>query len=106
MSPPLVLWLNGAHGVGKSSVARALLRLRPDALLFDPERLGRAIQRSWPVRVDDFKALPAWRAAITTALLTLVRERAPALVIVPMTIVDHDQLEAIFTALRDGGCAV
>ena len=91
-APSLVLWLNGAHGVGKSSVAKALLRLRPDALLFDPEKLGRAIQRNWPVPVDDFKTLPAWRAATTTALLALVRDRA--------------QLDAILGALRDGGCAV
>ena len=38
-----VIWLNGAFGVGKTTVARALASRLPDALILDPEDIGRML---------------------------------------------------------------
>ena len=36
----MIVWINGAYGVGKSTIAAALVKHRPGALLYDPEPLG------------------------------------------------------------------
>ncbi|MEE3922370.1 hypothetical protein V2I01_41005 [Micromonospora sp. BRA006-A] len=36
----MIVWLNGAFGVGKTTTARLLTNALPDARLFDPEFLG------------------------------------------------------------------
>ena len=42
---PVVVWINGAFGVGKTSVARALVRQWDGAALFDPEGVGALLSR-------------------------------------------------------------
>ena len=39
VSEPLIAWINGAFGVGKTTVAEELVTLPPDAMRFDPELL-------------------------------------------------------------------
>ena len=43
-----VIWLNGAFGVGKTTVARALAAELPDALVVDPEDIGRMLRKVVP----------------------------------------------------------
>jgi predicted kinase len=52
-----VLLLNGAFGVGKSTVARELAAVIPRARVFDPERIGWWLRR-----------LPAWFPGSAAAL--------------------------------------
>ena len=100
----MILWINGAHGVGKTTVARAILRARPDARLFDAEALGIALQRLWrPTTVPDFKDLPAWQEITALALRHFVDAEKPALVVVPMTVTNPDQLEQMTGALAAAG---
>ena len=65
-----VIWLNGAFGVGKTTVARALAAELPGALLVDPEDIGRTLRRIIPaaVRTSDFQDIPSWRR-ITVAMI-------------------------------------
>src|SRR5690348_7546872 len=44
----MVIWINGAFGVGKTTVARALHERWPDAVVFDPEQLGFVLRRIVP----------------------------------------------------------
>jgi hypothetical protein len=84
---PMILLLNGAFGIGKTTVARALVARLPGSRPFDPELAGIALQRASRLagrRVDDFQDLPLWRR-LTTAGLRLARLRSPTIV-VPMTI--------------------
>ena len=102
-----ILWINGAHGVGKSTVARAILRFRPEALLFDPEIVGHAIRKLWPrPQPRDFKDMPVWSEVVAQALRALVRDVGPPFVIVPMTVVDAGQLELMLSAPRQTGAQV
>ena len=41
----MAVLLNGAFGVGKTTVARRLVRLLSGSLLFDPEVIGFALRR-------------------------------------------------------------
>ena len=60
---PLVVWINGAFGVGKTAVADELIELLPGAIVFDAEPHGDLLRRALPPaeQPDDFQDLPAWR---------------------------------------------
>ena len=61
----MIVWLNGPFGVGKTSVARALLEAKPDWSLLDPEVPGRSSYGSGPAsttsRISPSGAGPSWR---------------------------------------------
>ncbi len=81
----MILLLNGAFGIGKTTVARALVARVPNSLLFNPEPVGVALQRAARLvgrSVDDFQDLSVWRK-LTVAGLRLARLRS-ANIIVPM----------------------
>ena len=89
----MILLLNGAFGIGKTTVARELVRRIPDALLFDPELIGLALQRSARAvgrTVDDFQDLRAWRR-LTIVSLRIARLRWTS-IIVPMALSNPDYL--------------
>jgi hypothetical protein len=90
----VILFLNGAFGIGKTTVARGLVRRLPGAVLFDPEWIGIALQRFR--RVDDFQDLPSWRRLTILGLRLMRMFRRN--VIVPMAFSNEDYLREI----RDG----
>jgi chloramphenicol 3-O-phosphotransferase len=94
----LILLLNGAFGVGKTTVARLLVARMERAMVFDPEWIGIALQRV--TRVDDFQDLRLWRrlTILGLRLARLCRRN----VIVPMAISNRDYLREIRDALQPG----
>ena len=100
----MILWINGAHGAGKTSVARRIAALRTDALLFDPEQIGFMLRRLLPevAALPDFKDHPLWRE-LTVRLLAEAEATAPALVVVPMTLAHPGHFEDIVGGLRAAG---
>ncbi|HEX7152774.1 MAG TPA: AAA family ATPase [Thermoanaerobaculia bacterium] len=95
----MILLLNGAFGIGKTSVARVLVKRMPGAVLYDPEIVGIVLQRAARMvgrDVPDFQELRLWRQ-LTIAALWLVR-RFRRTVIVPMAFSEVRYLEEI----RDG----
>ena len=78
----MIVWLNGPFGVGKTSVARALLEARSDWSLLDPEVRGEELVRLWP-GVDDFQDLPEWRMAVVE---DAVERAGTGDLVIPMTI--------------------
>jgi predicted kinase len=92
----VILLLNGAFGIGKTTVARELVRRIPDAILFDPEMIGLALQRTARAvgrTVDDFQDLRAWRQ-LTIVGLRIARLRW-ANIIVPMALSNPGYLEEL-----------
>lgn len=58
----MIVWLNGAFGVGKTSAAGELRDVLPQGRLHDPERLGWLLQRTvgrW--QPGDYQHLSSWR---------------------------------------------
>ena len=104
---PVVVWINGAFGVGKTSVARALVRQRDGAVLFDPEQIGALLRRTIPHErhTDDYQDFPLWRRLTMETVSGLVTEyRRP--VVVPMTLTNDAYRQEIIGGLRGSGVEV
>lgn len=81
----LILILNGAFGIGKTTVARELRSRLGRAFVFNPEPIGVAMQRTMRVAgrdVADFQDLRSWRR-LTVAGIRVARWFYPT-VVVPM----------------------
>ena len=97
----MILLLNGAFGIGKTTVARSLVARQPRAVLFDPELIGIALQRTARLggrEVDDFQDLRSWRW-LTIAGLRATRVLWPNIV-VPMAFSNAAYLEEIRRGIR------
>jgi predicted kinase len=101
---PLVVWINGAFGVGKTAVADELVRLLPDAIIFDPEPYGALLRSALPAdqQPDDFQDLSAWRELTRATVASLARTTRGA-VVVPMTLVDHAYFEEVVAGIQREG---
>ena len=98
----MIIWINGAFGVGKSSVTTELLRLAPDLSVFDPEEIGELVTAVRPAPTGDFQDLPVWRRLVGTVAGALA-EHAPGPLLVPMTLLVEDYARQIFTGVRNQG---
>ncbi len=83
-------------GVGKTSVARALLEAKPDWSLLDPEVRGEELVRQWP-GVDDFQDLPEWRKAVVE---DAVERAGTGDLVIPMTIWRLEYYREIMDGLK------
>ncbi len=83
----MILWLNGAFGAGKTSVAEALCRCLPNAFLYDPENVGQFLRQNLPRPLcakEDFQDDPLWRQFNAAMLARLAAH--DGWVVVPMTV--------------------
>jgi predicted kinase len=98
---PIYVLLNGAFGVGKTSVAGELQTLLPRAVLFDPEWVGLVLMRLPGCCESDFQHLPHWRK------LSILGARAfggfGATVIIPMAFSDLRYLREVRCGLEASG---
>jgi hypothetical protein len=61
----VIVWVNGAFGVGKSHTAAEPVRRIPGAVPSDPEPVGFSLQRMQPKLLrTDFQDIAGWRAAV------------------------------------------
>lgn len=99
-----VVWINGAYGSGKTSVAARLAELVPGVVRFDPELLGSMLRRLPELpQPDDYQELPLWRELVVSTLTTMAAHVTGPLV-VPMTVVDsryyRETIEALSARFR------
>ena len=82
----MILWLNGAFGVGKTTTARAIHLAEPGWRLFDPETVGYTLMANLgDEQVHDFQAIAAWRSQVPQAASGLVLHTGADL-IAPQTV--------------------
>ena len=100
---PVLVWINGPSGVGKTATAFELNRRLPGSVVCDPASVGRGMQRMLPPTLRRFwQDIPAWRYSVLELLrLTLAGHEGP--VIVPMALVDPAHFREIIGSLRDDG---
>ncbi|WP_031510343.1 NUDIX hydrolase [Streptomyces megasporus] len=98
----MIVWLNGAFGVGKTTAARELVELLPDSILFDPGRIGDELRAILPRKrldeVPDYRDLPAWRRLVVETATALHGEVGGTLV-TPMTLLRQEYRDEIFGGL-------
>ena len=102
-----VIWLNGAFGVGKTTVARALAAELTDALIADPEDIGRMLRKVVPaaLHTSDFQDIPSWRRLTVATIESILRDH-PGPLVVPMTVVNPAYFDETVGCLRRSGAAV
>src|SRR6218665_2609279 len=102
----MIIWINGAFGVGKSHTSYELVRRAQNTFLFDPERVGFFLRKYLPAtnQYDDFQNLPLWRVQVLEDLLYC--EKQGVVTIVPMTIVDDEIFDFIIGGLKANGVEV
>ena len=96
----MILILNGAFGIGKTTVAQRVVRALPRAVLFNPEFIGIPLQRGARLlgrEVADFQDLALWRR-LTVLALRLVRAFSVN-VVVPMAFSNTSYLAEIRSQL-------
>jgi predicted kinase len=98
---PMIIWLNGGFGAGKSTLAQELHSRLPEAVVFDPEDVGLMLWK-WLEPGADFQDLPSWRELVVATAVSLRRHHADTL-IVPMTLISDDYRTEILGALADAG---
>jgi hypothetical protein len=100
----VIVWVNGAFGVGKSHTAAELVRRVPGAVLSDPEPVGFSLHRMQPKPLrTDFQDIAGWRVAIREVIATIDADGRWPVVVVPMTIVDEAHFADTVGWLRDHG---
>ena len=102
----MIIWINGAFGSGKTTLADELHRRLPDALPFDPEYVGYILIK-WapPADSGDFQDIPLWRKLVAEFAVGLADEYGRPL-IVPMTLVNASYRDEIFWAISKAGHSV
>lgn len=99
----MIILLNGAFGVGKSTVAEQLHTALPNSMIYDPEMVGymlRHLLQGLPLSAaeqDDFQNIDLWRTLAVTVGQSL-QQRFQRHLIVPMTLVNG----AYFRQIREG----
>lgn len=92
----MIIFLNGAFGIGKTTVARLLRDRLPGSAIFDPELFGMVLQRlpRWIPGsgrgTDDFQDLARWRRGNIGAMRLAHAFRST--LIVPMAFSNLDYL--------------
>ena len=92
----MVVLINGAFGIGKTTVARLLSQRLPGSVILDPERVGFVLQRFRRISgrpVEDFQDLRSWRR-LSILGIRVARAFRPR-VIVPMAISNASYLREI-----------
>ncbi len=100
----MIVWINGAFGAGKTSVAYELSRRLPGSHVYDPEQVGYFIRKNAPKELSkgDFQDIPVWRE-MNYQMLRLLTDTHPGDLIVPMTLVHPDYFDEIVSRLRRDG---
>jgi predicted kinase len=100
----VIVWINGAFGSGKSTVAAELRRLLPSSRHFDPEYVGFVLRRVRRLPTGDFQDLPSWRRWVVRVGRAMATGGRP--VVVPMALLDPAYREEIMGGLRRRGVPV
>jgi hypothetical protein len=98
---PVIIWINGGFGAGKTTLAEELHRRLPGALVYDPEDVGLMLWK-WMPPNGDFQHLPSWRELVVATTLSLRRHHAETL-IVPMSLIRDTYRAEILSGLADAG---
>lgn len=96
----MILWLNGTHGVGKTTTSALVQQLIPDSRVFDAEKVGEMLMDITPglPETDNFQHWPPWRPLIVESARRILEYTGGTLVM-PMTVLVEQYWREISTGL-------
>lgn len=102
----MIIMINGAFGVGKTTTAYKLLESIENSMIFDPEEVGFMLRnivtediKHDDEKIDDFQALELWRV-LTVKVAEELKHKYNKNMIIPMTIRNYNYFEFISNGLR------
>ena len=98
---PVIIWINGGFGAGKTTLAEELHRRLPDAVVYNPEDVGLMLWKWMPAN-GDFQHLASWRELVVATALALRRHHADTL-IVRMSLIRDAYRDQILGGLANVG---
>ncbi|GAA4607629.1 hypothetical protein BJY16_006429 [Actinoplanes octamycinicus] len=83
----MIVWINGTHGVGKTTTSALVQRLLPDSRVFDAEKVGETLMDITPglPATDNFQHWPPWRPLVVETARQVLAYTGGTLVM-PMTV--------------------
>jgi 2-phosphoglycerate kinase len=84
---PMIIWLNGTHGSGKTTTAALVQKQIPDSRVFDAEKVGEMLMDISPglPETDNFQHWPPWRSLVVETARRILDYTGGTLVM-PMTV--------------------
>lgn len=103
----MIIWISGAYGVGKSTLAEALAGKMGGAMVFDAEEVGNAVRGNYPGEPYGviFEDYPLW-SEFCCRLLKDIHGTSGTDILVPMTLVRQSSYLNIIKRLLDDGIDV
>jgi len=104
----MIIWINGAFGSGKSSVAEAISRELKPSFIYDPEQVGYFLWDCFPdelKRKGDFQHIKIWRE-FNCKILKHIYDNYSGTIIVPMTIYIKQYYDEVIGKLISDGVNV
>lgn len=98
-SRPVIVWLNGTHGAGKTTTSALVQQLIPDSRVFDAEKVGETLMDITPglPRTDNFQHWPPWRPLVVETARHVLDYTGGTLVM-PMTVLVEEYWREIRSA--------
>ncbi|WLR42284.1 AAA family ATPase [Bacillus carboniphilus] len=103
----MIIMINGAFGVGKTTVSHLLKEKIENSMIFDPEEVGFLLRDTVPHEVryeeentDDFQDFVLWKV-VTVQLAEHLISHYKVNLIVPMTIYQKDNFHYIFNGFKN-----
>lgn len=92
----MIIWISGAYGVGKSTLAEAMAAQMENALIFDAEEVGNAVRGNYPNCPYGyiFEDYPLW-AEFCYLLLKDIHAKFQKDILVPMTLLRKESYTII-----------
>ena len=99
----MIYWINGAYGVGKSTLAEFLNAKNPKSFIFDAEAVGNAVRDNLPRELFKgyiFEEYDMWFTLIVK-LLVEITSKYDGDIYIPMTLVYPDSFSKIKIPLEN-----
>ncbi|GAB3147477.1 AAA family ATPase [Micromonospora sonneratiae] len=104
---PVIVWLNGTHGAGKTTTSVLVQQLIPDSRVFDAEKIGETLMDITPglPATDNFQHWPPWRQLVVETARRVLDYTGGTLV-VPMTVLIEPYWREINKGLAHHGIPI
>ncbi|MBP2099820.1 AAA family ATPase [Enterococcus rivorum] len=98
----MLIWINGAYGAGKTTIAEILQSKIEHSYLYDPENIGDFLRQNLPKEIQkgDFQDYYEWRAW-NVHVLKKIDEEYDGDIIAPMTLYKQPAYDEIFIGLKE-----
>jgi predicted kinase len=103
----MIVWLNGTHGVGKTTTARLVQERLPDSRVLDAEKVGEVLMDIRPPlpQLDDFQHWAPWRPLVVETARRVL-DYAGGTLVMPMTVLTEAYWREISGGLAAHGIPI